>query len=228
MESKKVSKTKIKEFFKKNIYFILMIVCIMAIAAMITVTAINQSKKDADVPAINIQQGDENKDKEPSSPSNGNVNEAPDDKPTVQVPTIEEMVFSAPVEGEIIKDYTETTLVYHDTTKDWRVHQGIDYSVPSGTEIKAVYDGTVTEIKTTTMRGTSVTITHANGIKSVYHLLDDKVSVTLNQKVKQGDIIGKVAEKGIFEMADGAHLHFEVMKNDVLVDPNDFYAGDNK
>lgn len=226
MESKKVSKTKIKEFLKKNIYFILMIVCILGIAAMITVTAINQSKKEPDLPAVNIQDGNNND--EPSDPSGGNVNDPNEEQPVDKVPTIAEMVFCAPVVGDVIKDYTETTLVYHDTTKDWRVHQGIDYSVPAGTEIKAVYDGTVTEIKTTTMRGTSVTITHANGIKSIYYLLDDKVAVSLNQKVKQGDVIGKVAEKGIFEMADGAHLHFEVMKNDTLIDPNDFYAGENK
>ncbi len=220
-QQKKAKGTRAKDFFKRNIYFILMGVCILAVGAMITVTAINQKRQNS-TPVISDVVDDPLPD---TSNKDGNGEPSAQQPET---PAITEVVFAQPVEGEVINDYSETALVLNKTTKDWRVHQGIDYSAPAGTEVKAVYDGTVTAITTTTMRGTAITISHGNNLESRYYLLDNDVSVKLNQAVKKGDVIGKVGSSGIFEIADGTHLHFEAAKEGKLVDPNNYFAGENK
>ena len=47
----------------------------------------------------------------------------------------------------------------------------------------------------------------------------------VGDKVSKGTVLGYVAETGYFESADGPHLHFEARKDNVLIDPNYYFAG---
>lgn len=127
------------------------------------------------------------------------------------------VIFSMPVEGEVIKDYSEKQLQYSATYGDMRIHTGIDIACEDGTSVSAAGDGEVTAVEESASLGTVVTIDHGNGISTKYASIKN-ASVKKDDKVTAGDIIGTVTAVPS-ECADQSHLHFEVFKNGHSADP---------
>ena len=127
-----------------------------------------------------------------------------------------------PVSGQTIKDYAMDCLSYNETTRDWRVHDGIDIAAEAGTVVKAAAAGTVyTVFKDDTM-GTTVVIRHDGGYTTLYASLAEEVDVEVGDVVQIGDAIGTVANTALLETAQGDHLHFSVTLNDEPIDPVKF------
>lgn len=124
-----------------------------------------------------------------------------------------------PVYGNIICDYALDNLIYSKTMEDWRVHKGIDIAAARGTAVKAVANGVVSDMRNDPRLGNTVVIDHENGFKTVYSNLASLDLVLPNQIISQGDIIGSVGDTAAFEIALEPHLHFEVLKSNILVDP---------
>jgi murein DD-endopeptidase MepM/ murein hydrolase activator NlpD len=95
----------------------------------------------------------------------------------------------------------------------------MDFFAPEGSNVYAVYDGVVESVTSTFLQGVSITIDHGNGLKTVYNSLADGDQVFVGQIVNQGDIIGEVSVTNRQEYKDGAHLHFEVLENNISIDP---------
>ncbi|MDP4094761.1 MAG: M23 family metallopeptidase [Bacillota bacterium] len=127
--------------------------------------------------------------------------------------------FILPVPGSVSFQYAEDKLVYSPTLEEWTTHSGVDLSADRGTQVKAAADGVVTEVISDPMFGYTVIIEHANGLKTVYSNLASNDMVTPNETVHQGDVIGSVGNTAAFEVAEQPHLHFEVLKNNVNVNP---------
>ncbi|MDQ2180307.1 M23 family metallopeptidase [Marinifilum fragile] len=68
--------------------------------------------------------------------------------------------------------------------------------------------------------GNYIKVKHGNGFETVYTHLS-KVSVKKGQKVKKGDVIGKVGSTG---QSTGSHLHYEILKNKKRVDPQLYFS----
>lgn len=85
--------------------------------------------------------------------------------------------------------------------------------------VYSVFDGTVTGISKSDAYGTIVEITHEDNIVSYYSSLSN-VSVSLNDEIKKGDLIG-VAGMNSFDSEASVHLSFEVKVNGIYVDPKD-------
>lgn len=100
------------------------------------------------------------------------------------------------------------------------MHQGLDLIAPQGDPVIAVADGTVTGvIKSRKGLGNVVEITHAGGYVTRYgHLAD--ISVSKGQTVKKGR---RIAYVGISGNSFAPHLHYEVLKDGVYLDPVDFF-----
>lgn len=211
---RKYNTNKLASFIKKNIYYLLMIACIIAIGTMITIAAINgASQRDPNV-IVNSP--------EPTDP-------VVVDPPVVDPPVIAPIVFALPVaDAEIGMDYSMSVLLYHSTLNQWQVHKGIDFKAPEGTDVVAALDGMVKSVTTDPLNGTTIVIEHPDNMHTVYSSLDSTVSVVVNQLVKKGDTIGKVSNSGLVEYSEGPHLHFEVKVNGEYVDPNDYLPTENK
>jgi len=153
-------------------------------------------------------------------PKNNNTNSGNTKKDTTAA--TKEQKFIMPVTGEITFDYARDKLVYSKTLEEWRTHDGIDIAADLGTPVKAVADGVVSEIKKDPRYGYIIVIDHQNGLKTVYANLASDEMVNPNQKVKQEEIIGSVGDTALFESAEQSHLHFEVLKDNVLVDPKEY------
>lgn len=101
------------------------------------------------------------------------------------------------------------------------VHWGIDYAVPTGTEVRSCADGKVVMAEERISTGWSVAIEHAPGLYSLYYHMS-ALNVKEGQTVRQGDKIGLSGATGL---ATGPHLHWEVRLNMCAVSP-DFFTGD--
>ncbi len=129
-------------------------------------------------------------------------------------------VFGVPVEGEVIKEYAKDKLVYSDTLKEWVTHAGIDIKADKMSVVVASEAGTVESIKNDPRYGLTVIIEHENGFKTIYSNLLTTEFVTENEVVEKGQTIGTVGNTATFEISDESHLHFEILKDNVQIDPN--------
>ena len=133
--------------------------------------------------------------------------------------TVKDPEFKMPVEGEIIREYAKDNLVYSTTLDEWITHNGIDIAAEKTTVVTASAEGTVKSIKNDPRYGLTVVIEHVNGYSSVYSNLLTAEFVEEGEKVKQGQTIGTVGNTATFEIADEAHLHFEILKDNESLDP---------
>ena len=137
-----------------------------------------------------------------------------------KVEVVKDPEFVMPVSGEVGRGYAKDTLVYSDTLEEWIVHSGIDIKADRTTVVKASESGTITSIKNDPRYGLTIVIEHTNGYKSVYSNLLTTEFVTEGDKVEKGQSIGTVGNSAAFEIVDEPHLHFEILKDGVNVDPN--------
>ena len=77
-----------------------------------------------------------------------------------------------------------------------RSHEGMDFTAPIGTPVRATGHGEVEETQSTGAQGVRVVIDHGQGYKTVYAHLD-KFTVKKGQQVSRGEMIGKVGNSGI-------------------------------
>lgn len=134
-------------------------------------------------------------------------------------------VFTWPVKGEILREYSVETLAYDKTMGDWRVHDGIDIAASVGTQVMATAGGTVSDLFTDDLMGTTVVISHANGVMSTCSNLAAVPSVEIGDTVCTGDVIGSVGQTAISESTEASHLHLSMTKDGVSVDPTDYLPG---
>ncbi|MDG1275857.1 MAG: peptidoglycan DD-metalloendopeptidase family protein [Algoriphagus sp.] len=100
---------------------------------------------------------------------------------------------------------------FHPVQKRYKAHLGTDYAAATGTEIRSVGDGVVTDAKYTSANGNYVKIKH-NGTYTTQYLHMSKIAKGMKpgQRVKQGQVIGYVGSTGL---ATGPHLCFRFWKN---------------
>ena len=149
----------------------------------------------------------------------------PSTRPETPAPT-EKKAFrtTAPVSGEQIVGYSMETLSYNQTTRDWRVHNGIDLAAEAGAEVAAAADGEVYEVREDELLGHTVVIRHDSGYTTCYSCLAENVTVRKGDRVTVGQTIGYAGDTAIVESALGSHIHFSVSRYDVPVDPAAFLA----
>ena len=131
---------------------------------------------------------------------------------------------AAPVSGQTVADYAMDCLSYNQTTRDWRVHNGMDIGAEAGTEVLAAADGVVYTTYTDDIMGTTVVIRHDGGYTTQYASLSEELKVSAGDQVELGQAIGTVGETAIIETTVGPHVHFSVLLNDESMDPNEFLA----
>ena len=129
------------------------------------------------------------------------------------------LIYTWPVEGEVIRDFSLEVLAYDETMGDWRTHCGLDISTQLGADVRAVSDGTVEAVYEDDLMGTTVVIDHGEGVKSLYSNLEITPTIAPGDAVKAGDVIGAVGETALAESGRPPHLHLEMSRNEHMVDP---------
>ena len=111
----------------------------------------------------------------------------------------------------------------HPIYKVRKMHWGMDFSAPTGTEIFSTGDGTVAKVKKSRRGyGWHVVIDHGYGYETLYAHMS-QIDVRRGQKVHRGDVIGLVGNTGT---STAPHLHYEVIKDGKKINPANFYFND--
>ena len=120
--------------------------------------------------------------------------------------------FKLPVTGTVTSRYGER----EETEVVSANHQGIDIGADEGTAIYAAMEGTVTVASEEGEYGKHIDITNGDVLTRYAHC--SKLLVKEGQYVKQGD---KIAEVGSTGNSTGPHLHFEIRRDNRIVNPDE-------
>ena len=135
------------------------------------------------------------------------------------------LTFVSPLVGTVAKYHSADTPVFSDTLDEWRIHKGVDIAAAEGAEVFSAAEGVITKVYSDPLLGRSVEITHQGGIVSVYsNLAADSIAVKEGDSVASGALIGRLGDSAITELADEAHLHFEMKVNGTCVNPLDYIS----
>jgi murein DD-endopeptidase MepM/ murein hydrolase activator NlpD len=132
------------------------------------------------------------------------------------------MKTGAPVAGQTVYDYAMDCLSYNETTRDWRVHNGVDIAAEAGTQVCAAAAGVVYTVYEDETMGMTVVIRHDGDYTTKYSSLATEVSVSPGDEVALGQVIGCVGDTALLETALGDHVHFSVTCGDEVMDPAEF------
>ena len=151
-----------------------------------------------------------------NTPAAAETQPAPTEKKTLKT--------MSPVDGAPIFGYSMEALSYNQTTRDWRVHNGIDLAAEENAPVMAAADGEVYTVYQDDAMGHTVVIRHNDGYTTCYSSLSEAVSVKPGDKVVMGDTIGYAADSAIVESTLGSHVHFSVTHYDEPMDPLEFLS----
>lgn len=118
-------------------------------------------------------------------------------------------VFAWPVRGRVSSSFGMR----------WgRRHEGIDIAVSTGTPVRAAFAGRVTFVGSAGGYGLLVKVSHSNGVETRYGH-NSKILVKVGQTVEAGQILARSGNTG---RSTGPHVHFEIRKNGVAVNPKSY------
>jgi murein DD-endopeptidase MepM/ murein hydrolase activator NlpD len=111
----------------------------------------------------------------------------------------------------------------HPILKVRKLHTGLDFGAPMGSPVYATADGIVSVVGNGgNGYGLQVDIQHGYGYETKFAHLS-KSAVTVGKKVKRGDLIAYTGNSGL---SKGPHLHYEIKKDGIKIDPIDYFYSD--
>ncbi len=131
-------------------------------------------------------------------------------------------VFTWPVKGAVLRDYSVETLSLDPTLGDWRTHGGLDIAAAQGVQVISMSAGTVSKVYEDGLMGTTVVVDHGGGLQSWYCNLAPEPSVQEGDTVEIGGVLGRVGGSAIAEVGVGSHLHLETTLDGQMVDPREY------
>ena len=206
-------------------YYIALVLCAAAIGITSYVTRPSKDK-EPDTPPLLQAESAETASSQETQALEALATEAPEESPVPssapQQTQPEKLRTAPPLSGSVTTLYAMDSLSYNETTRDWRVHNGVDYPGELGDPVSAAADGTVISIREDDSMGTTVVLRHTGGYETTYQNLEESVPVQLGDKVVLGQTIGSVGATALTESAIGPHVHFSVAYQDMPMDPADF------
>ncbi|MBY0520058.1 MAG: M23 family metallopeptidase, partial [Sphingomonas sp.] len=122
-------------------------------------------------------------------------------------------MMAMPVAGHMTSNYG---MRFHPILQMMRMHKGLDIGAPYGSPIRAAMDGIVQLAGRNAGYGNFVKLAHGGGLATGYGHMS-RIAVNAGAHVTQGQIIGYVGSTGL---STGPHLHYEVWRNGVSVNPH--------
>lgn len=206
-------------------YYIALVLCAAAIGITSYVTRPSKDKQP-DTPPLLQAESAETASSQETQALEALATEAPEESPVLssapQQTQPEKLRTAPPLSGSVTTLYAMDSLSYNETTRDWRVHNGVDYPGELGDPVSAAADGTVISVREDDSLGTTVVLRHTGGYETTYQNLEESVPVQLGDKVVLGQTIGSVGATALTESAIGPHVHFSVAYQDMPMDPADF------
>lgn len=206
--------------------------CLIALTSIFTIKAsIDKISESAgDVPVTKKTAADEEKKQEIEKEDAGDASQ----EASAKVPTVDSRkeapkthTYVSPMDmasARISKKYSMDMVIYNLTLDQYMTHPGMDLTAPSGSGVKAIADGTITDIYEDDAYGTTIEISHGDGLVSRYCNLSTDRLAEKGDTVKKGQIISNIGKTALYESMEKAHLHFEMLKDGKPVNPESYIS----
>ena len=229
-------KDKVKDFFRKEGFYLVLFLCLCVIATVAVVTtkknkSLEESSRDKNEFTLNIddQETSEVKKQNAERVENDEINSgdelaqeeeeeevaSSEEDVNVSAGTNTQVVFSNPIEGVVSRGYTypKPQAMADGSSRNIR---GIDVFATVGTEVKAAAVGEVKEVSSKVEDGNYVVIAHANGLYTKYTNLSNDIRVNVGDTVTEETVVGTVGDTSkIFTNNEfGEHLNIQVQDSD--------------
>lgn len=210
---------------EKQGFYVVLTVCVLIIVVSAVITF--GQRREAQIPVV----------VEEAEPVGGSQNaqtlsealvESSSPSVPLTVPTEAPLRFAQPVAGVTIRLFFAQEPQYFSASNTWQVHPGVDLQCDYGQTVAAAASGTVVLAGESGSMGQCVEIDHGNGYSTFYAGLSETALVRSGDPVQQGQTIGLAGNGVLAEGADGPHLHFEVRRQGVPVDPLLVFLGIDK
>ena len=160
--------------------------------------------------------------------SQGEVSPPPRAAMAVGIPTLtpiptatpEPVLWTWPLEGEILAEYAPDTTVWSETLGQWQTHPALDIAGSPGEAVYACRDGVVSEAWNDRLWGNVIVIRHSDGYQSTYAGVNTLKLAEPGSAVVAGQVISAVggADAIACEAGMAAHIHFELALDGQPVD----------
>lgn len=124
-----------------------------------------------------------------------------------------------PVEGDVIMNYSMSSVIYFQTLDQYKCNPAIIIQAKVGEDVLNAAKGIVSDISYNEETGNTVTVSVGDGYKVIYGQLGEKLNVKEGQTIKEGTVIGTIAEPTKYYIKEGTNLFFQVLLDDVTVNP---------
>ena len=225
-------KDKVKDFFRKEGFYLVLFLCLCVIATVAVVTtkknkALEQSNQSQNEFTLNVD------DKATSDLQKQNADRVENTQNNVlaenEIASTEEDVnvsTANPLDGSIARGYSypKPQAMSDGSSRNIR---GIDIKASVGTEVKAAAVGEVKEVSSKIEEGNYVVVAHANGLYTKYCNLSKDIRVNVGDKVTEETVIGTVGDSSkIFTNNEfGEHLNIQVQDVDGKdLDPTTYFT----
>ena len=122
-----------------------------------------------------------------------------------------------PVNGRLLSSFGDREDPF---SGEGAFHRGVDISAPMGTPVHSAADGVVYQAEYSSGWGRMVVVDHGNGMRTLYAHLS-RYEVVPGQEIRRGMVVGYSGQSG---RATSPHLHFEVLRGGVAVNPYPYLA----
>ena len=237
-------KQKCKQAGSSRAVYVTVITLLLALAVLITATAISNRAKKANKDKLPPDSGNtpgefednkggnlpgpDNKDEQPSTPSDTDKPSTPSEQtpPSDSASSGNVPELSLPVSGSVSKGHDTSIQVFSATTGDYRIHLGVDMSTETDAPVAAAADGVVSQIWDDPLMGKCLAISHSGDCYTIYKNLSVQLpdGIAVGAAVSAGQQIGTVGETATLELAEEPHLHMEMTVKGLAVDPMEYFS----
>ncbi len=184
-----------------------------------------ESKRNTSDAEEKADEGEEDeKDAEKEASEDENTDNVSTAGQTADVWFSEESILEWPASGAVLINYSMDQTVYFSTLEQYKYNPALIIGGVVGENIGASAPGIVTNVEQDAQTGLTVTLDMGNGYSAVYGQLKE-VPVQIGDYVDKGQIVGYLSEPTKYFSMEGPNLYFEVLKDEVPVNPMDFMEG---
>lgn len=207
-------RTAYEDFMERQGFYIVLALCVLTILLTAVFTNLNPKPQSDPTPPPGLAAAADD-------PSVQRLAQAatPTPSPTQAPP---QFVFPLANEQAVYRAFDGARPAYFEASKLWQLHPAVDIRAQYGQSVLAVADGTVQEIIENTGDSVILVLTHAAGYESRFRGLVG-VTVRVGDTVRAGQAVGSAGYGPLIEKEDGAHVHLEILKDGIYMDPANLF-----
>lgn len=231
------NKDKVKDFFRKEGFYLVLFLCLCVIATVAIVTtkknkSLEENNRAQNEFTLNVEEQEtsdlkkQNAERVEEDTTNELAEAEEESDLNVSAGTNTEVIFSNPINGVLSRGYTypKPQLMSDGTSRNIR---GIDISAAVGSEVYAAAIGEVKEVSSKVEEGNYVVIAHANGLYTKYTNLSNDIRVNVGDRVTEETVVGTVGNSSKIFTNDefGEHVSIQVQdSNGKDLDPTAYFT----